>query len=149
MADGIGKQVADNLFELGKQTAKGAATALKDVTVGTVETLATGGMVTNVNRGEANNKEVNASGQDPGLIAKQQAEAKRRQGLARVRQELEVYRQRRAQSDREVLQKKRGEVAVIQRRQEESVKVRKDREFLARLKRSYSGTREGDSKALG
>jgi hypothetical protein len=147
MADGsIGGQIRDNLAELGVSTAKAGVQAVTDIASGTAETVIGGGAVPNQMKPET--QQASQGGQDPMVVKKQEKEIARKRQLSYVRQQLEAFRQRQAQVRAQEQQvKQQEEVQKLQMKQSE--KARKDQEFLARLKRSYGGAHEGDSKALG
>ncbi len=110
---GIGQQVADNLFELGKSTVKSATDAGKQLAEGTIEQLT--GAPSGVGATQAD------KAQEPSQAQKSQEEAvkkqKEKQRYDQVLNELEQYRQRKSQLDAQIAREKD---------QQEQEKVQKD-----------------------
>jgi hypothetical protein len=149
MGDGSnGGQIKADFAELGKQTVGGMAKAASDIAGGTVETVMKGGLPQGGSMVEKQQASQVGS-QDPvASKIQEKSEVARRRQLAYVRQQLEAFRQRQGQQraqEQQVKQKEETEKLQIK----QSKKAQDDQAFLARLKRAYGGTHEGDNKALG
>lgn len=146
MADlgGIPGQVFSELKGVVTDASKGVASAGKDIAKGTAETLikaATPAGVT-TGQGEGKSAEAGQAGADPMATLKTKNEQKRKQGLERVRAELQEYyeQQKKAKKHEEVMVEEQRKMEEMQRK--ESKKKQEEKEVLGRLSRQYGGTGE-------
>lgn len=124
---GIGQQVADNLFELGKSTAQSTVKTAGDLVGGIFEQLSSSSSGVSANQGDTQ--------KNPDQIEKDRQEAlakqKDKQQYDRVLSELEQYRERRKQLDAQIAQEKQQEEQ--QRVQKEAQEKQEKQNFVQML----------------
>ena len=135
MADNLGQQVAAEILELGKSTAKATVKAGSDVLQGGIESLSTGQISNSSHKSGDSLGEHNQI-----MMKKQQNERKRRRRLEEVKEELNRFRQRQLQQ---------RETEKRQQVQQQQVKEEKKQQHqswlgshLAKLKRQGGGSGE-------
>ncbi len=131
--------MADNLFELGKSTAKSVAKAGTDLAQTTIEQIM--GAPSGVGD-PAQNKPKESSSQE---IERKKAEGKQKdaQQYNRVKAELEQYRQRKQQLDQQIANEKAQENRVKQ--QEEGQEKQKKESFIQKLLHKAAGGAHGET----
>lgn len=136
---GIGQQVADNLFELGKSTAKAAAQVSGDVVKGSIEQItgAPSGVWTPPTDKPKDQAQMDRDRQRE--IAKQ-ADKRR---YEQVKAELEQYKQRKEQQDRQIAQEKNQEEQ--EKGQKEAVEKREKESFVQRMLKKVGAGAHGET----
>lgn len=145
MADlgSIPGQVFSELKGVVTDAGKGVVSAGKDIAKGTAETLAKAATPTSpAATGGRATTEVGQPGADPMAVLAAQNEQKRKQGLERVRAELQEYyeQQKKEKKHEEVMLEEQKRMEEVQRK--ESKKKQEEKEVLGRLSRQYGGTGE-------
>ena len=136
---GIGQQVADNLFELGKSTVQAATKAGGDIVKGTFEQIS--GAPSGVGAtpsDKATNPTENPSEQS-GLLIKQKANQRYQQ----VKAELEQYRQRRQQLDAQITREKNQQEQ--EKHQKEAVEKQEKESFVQKMLRKVGAGSHGET----
>lgn len=136
---GIGQQVADNLFELGKSTAKVAAQVSGDVVKGSIEQIT--GAPSSVAAQVADKPKDQAQiDKDRQREISKQADKRR---YEQVKAELEQYRQRKEQQDRQIAQEKNQEEQ--KKEQEQQVEKREKESFVQRMLKKVGAGAHGET----
>lgn len=136
---GIGQQVADNLFELGKSAVKATADAGKKIAEATIEQVS--GAPSGVGAAQAGQKtEPSQAQREQEAAVKKQKE---RQQYERVKAELEQYRARRRQLDEQIAREKASEQQ--QKDQKEAVEKQEKESFVQKLLRKAAGGSHGET----
>lgn len=136
---GIGQQVADNLFELGKSTAKSVAKTGTDLAQTTIEQIM--GAPSGVGTPQTDKpKEPTDMDRE-----RRKAEAKQKdvQQYNKVKSELDQYRQRKQQQDQQIAQEKAQEERVNQ--QKGAQEKQKKESFVQSLLRKAKGGSHGET----
>lgn len=136
---GIGQQVADNLFELGKSTVQSAAKVGGDIVKGSIEQLT--GAPSGVGAPQANKPKDQAE-----VDHERQKEIARQKDKERYQQvvaELEQYRQRRKQLDAQIAQEKNQEAQ--QKQQKETVEKQEKESFVQKMLKKVGAGAHGET----
>lgn len=136
---GIGQQVADNLFELGKSTVKSVAKSGSDLAQTTIEQIM--GAPSGVGAQQADKPK------EPSTMDRERkaAESKQKdvQQYNRVKAELEQYKQRKQQQDQQIAQERAQEDRVKQQKGYEE--KQKKESFIQKLLRKTGAGSHGET----
>lgn len=135
---GIGQQVADNLFELGKSTVQSAGQAGSDIVKGTFEQLAGAPSSVAPTLGEKADP-TEATKEHEVQILKQREKQRYNQVLS----ELDLYRQRKQQLDAQIAQEKNQEAQ--QKQQKNEVEKQEKESFVQRMLRKVGAGAHGET----
>lgn len=136
---GIGQQVADNLFELGKSTAKAVVQVSGDVVKGSIEQIT--GAPSGVGAPPADKpKDQSQIDRDRQKEISKQADRRR---YEQVKAELDQYRQRKEQQDRQIAQEKNQEEQ--EKGQKEAEEKGKKESFVQRMLKKVGAGAHGET----
>ncbi len=136
---GIGQQVADNLFELGKSTVQSAAKAGSDIVKGTFEQLSGSPGDAGVPQSEQKHNPDEAPREHTEMLNKQ----KEKQRYNQVLSELDMYRQRKQQLDNQIARERNQ---LEQEKQQKEAKAAQEKEsFVQKLLRKVGAGSHGET----
>lgn len=136
---GIGQQVADNLFELGKSTVQSAGKAGSDIVKGTFEQISGAPSGVGVTTKDKVNNPNETLPEQNDLIKKQ----KENQRYQQVKAELEQYQQRRKQLDAQIAREKNQEAQ--QKQQKDEVEKQEKESFVQKMLRRVGAGSHGET----
>lgn len=136
---GIGQQVADNLFELGKSTVKAAVKAGGDIVKGSIEQITSAPSGVGAPPTDKPN-DLDELGRERQKMLDKQKDNQRYQ---QVKTELEQYRQRRKQLDAQIAQEKNQEAR--QRQQKDEVEKQEKESFVQKMLRKVGAGAHGET----
>lgn len=136
---GIGQQVADNLFELGKSTVKSATDAGKQIAETTIEQITGAPSGTGAPPTDKTPEKSQAQKEQEAAVKKQ----KEAQRYNQVKAELEQYRQRKQQLDQQIAAEKAQQEK--QQQQKQAVEKREKESFVQGLMKRVSGAAHGET----
>ena len=139
---GIGQQVADNLFELGKSAVKATADAGKKIAEGTYEQISSAPSGTGMKPGDQKTEQTDPQKEQEKAIRKQ----KEKQRYEQVKAELEQYRQRKMQQDQQIAREKAAEEQRDQ--QKEAAEEQEKESFVQKLLHRTAGQSHGETSKM-
>lgn len=138
---GIGQQVADNLFELGKSTVQSIAQVGGDLVKDSIEQIS--GAPKTIN---SQSTQYGGQASDPGRADGREKEIARqadRRRYEQVKAELEQFRQRKAQLDKEIAVEKKQQEQDSQQKIE--IDKRKRESFVQKMLRKVGAGAHGET----
>ncbi len=136
---GIGQQVADNLFELGKSAARATADAGKKIAETTIEQISGAPSGVGAQQSDKKPEPSQAQREQEAAVKKQ----KERQQYERVKAELEQYRARKRQQDEQIAREKANEKQ--QEDQKKAVEKQEKESFVQKLLKRAAGGSHGET----
>jgi len=136
---GVGQQVADNLYELGKSTVQSAAKAGGDLVGSTIEQLTSAPSGVSAQQADKAEDTDRVRKEQEAVVRKQ----KEKQQYDRVLADLEQFRQRKQQLDAQIAEEKSRQEQ--QKAQGEAVKKREKESFVQSLLRKVGAGSHGET----
>ena len=136
---GIGQQVADNLFELGKSMVQSAGKAGSDIVKGTFEQISGAPSGVGATTSDKANNPTEAPPEQSELLKKQ----KENQRYQQVRTELEQYRQRKQQLDNQIARERSQQEQ--ESKQKQAVEKQEKESFVQKMLRKVGAGAHGET----